>query len=308
MLCFFILLSSYLLQINRSVIVIDFFLSNLQIPSSKFMVYVICSKETKHRSDRFINRWRSQNFSFSDPVFLPNDISDISHISNVTSLIDFDNYLVDYNTYPVNAYPRMHLLLIIKYLNAIKHFLEKTQAEYIIRITDDVYINFHALPEFLIELDEIIAGRERNILILGNCIDYFQILQGGSGFLLSREAAKVMYNTYHEFLHTVNKPEDWVLSYHFLKINPDITKTRSPRFIGHGFKYMSIPYRNHGKCPSVLKNKSCGRGFYPIKKVVFFHQIKHLVSINFWEEKLKLFPSDLMWYEKNSFTYLCYLK
>jgi len=195
-------------------------------------------------------------------VFLPNNISDIDHISNVTSLSDFEQFFDEYSTYPIYSHSKMHLLLIMKYLNALRHFLEKTQGNYIIRMTDDVYINFHALPEFLIELDTIKAQRDRNILVFGHCIDHHNIVQGGSGYLLSREATKTMYNTYHEYIRSVYDPEDWVLSYQFFKIHPDMTKIRSPRFIGHGFRYIETHYQNHGICPDILKNISCGRGFF----------------------------------------------
>jgi len=292
----------------KSQIVLDFYISNLEISSPQMMVYVVCSNETKKRSETFINRWRSQNLSMVEPILLPNNYSDIEHIPNVSSLINYNQFYENYDTYPTYEDWHVHFLLISKFLNAIQHFLFETQANYIARITDDVFINFPALPEFFIELDTLKAQRDRHILVQAHCLDYFTILQGGSGFVLSREAAKVLYDTRDEFIRSVNIFEDWVLSYHIFKIHPDIAKTRSSRFIGHGFRFLHIPYQNHDYCPRYLVNSTCGRSFSPIKKVVFFHQIKNKIPINFWEESLRLLPYDLMWYEKGDWIQLCFMR
>lgn len=280
------------------------------VNSSSYSTYVICSTDTKDRSLSFLNRWRRESPIDKEPVFLPNDVEDIDHLPNASFVIQSSHIYDEFRTYPELNFLKFNIVLIIKFLSALEHFLYKTDNKYMIRMTDDVYINFPVLLEFFEEVDMLRNKNDRGILIIGNCLKNFEIIQGGSGFLLSREAAFVVYKTYTDLIRTVNYYEDWIETYQFMKIIPEIKNLDSPRFMGHGFLHHQLLLVLRGsnyfvECPVIPNYTNCGESFFPVKKTVYFHQIAKYMTHEYWDNFIINVPDNLLWYQYQGFSLIC---
>jgi hypothetical protein len=94
-------------------------------------------------------------------------------------------------------------ILCSKFIVAIELFL-KTSASWILRICDDTLVNPRTFRDFYDELNSI-GDPLTSRIIQGNVIDRADLsyvyLQGGSGFVFSRCAARELYLQQHRFLN-----------------------------------------------------------------------------------------------------------
>jgi len=208
-------------------------------------------------------------------------------------------------TYPyVRSKPR-NINIMQKMLTSMKYFLEKTDDDYYLRMTDDVYINFPEIPSLLEELKE--KGDPRKIpVIIGHClrINGSTFLQGGTGYLFSRRAAEIFYGHHDQLLRVVNWYEDWVVYTLIQKIVPNYLETGSPLFNAQGMTTeMRVQlergnYTGIQKCPKIVRGSiNCLQYFIQFKKSVFYHQYGFYPKPESWNSMISKAPDNLFWYQ-----------
>jgi len=215
-------------------------------------------------------------------------------------------------TYPLVRTKIGNIDLTIKFISLLKYFLQNTSAAYVLRATDDVYINFDEFPQFL---NEVLTKGDpyTTPIIIGHCMHVRgrTLLQGGSGFLISRKAAELIMLESDQLVASIDMFEDWVIYSTIQRIIKNTSETYSPRFIGHGFSKRdwqlleSQQYEEFPLCPKKFWTVSCQSMLYPLSKVVFFHQFGYEPGPERWINATKKVPQNLMWYQSWYYSRLC---
>ena len=228
---------------------------------STVMLAVVSSNSSIKRAESFYRHFHTkieQNKHIKKFLFFT--IQDKNHfLYNFSGKIHPFVYEV-LDTVPIPDTKPIYRDLANKFASIIRTFLEETDCDYLIRITDDVYINFDKFEDFMKEITSYGDPRKKN-LIVGDVLLLLEMLpfiQGGSGFVISRKAAMNFMSGDFDFLRTTNYEEDQSASHYALKytyLKP------SMRFIGHVML-------------SLQDNKTrCTAPYYPIGDVVFFHHL-----------------------------------
>ena len=232
----------FLCHISIIIMIIGFFLlQNLFLKELNFFFHknhdifigVMSSNSSFHRAKEFEDLWKkSLVFTAQYKIFT----SDIFQTGNPNHInLNLHQINKDFDTYPLIFIRRNSLDLIFKFYFVLDYFLTHSKNEYLIRLTDDVFINFNKLSNFLFEIDQNRFLTKNNLVIKGFCIYTSQFfLQGGSGYFFSRKAAIVFKKIYYDLLRTNSVYEDWVVGSYIMKINPSFSTSHSNKFIGHG--------------------------------------------------------------------------
>jgi hypothetical protein len=222
--------------------------------------------------------------------------------STVPSDISFDAWFVNFTSYndtirhflyPPDEFREVMLLnrkirrfrrdldLGSKFFFALLFFLQNTSAHWVYRATDDTIVNFANLGPFMRWL-----GRRtdplRNTAVVGHCIDVkrFSYLQGGSGILLSRAAARRLVWHREWFMATLAQPEDVYFAKLLARTGISLANTTCPYFIGHD---IYVHHRNMfwnrtlhllPRCPDrkSIWVRRCRSFVAPLADLVFWHQ------------------------------------
>ena len=249
---------------------------------------------------------KSKNIDFK---FFTSDV-----FSNVTDL-NYQNLDLTLpkniaNTYPVHSNHSISIDLIYKYFVMLKIFIYSPH-HYFLRLTDDVYVNFEFIDQYIYELSKEESQRFNSILIQGNCLNTSEILlQGGTGYLLSKSAAIVLLKIFPEILSVNNNWEDWILGSFFLKIEPNPLLLNSNRFIGHGFSYLTFLQHKFKfmflTCPKSFQTISCSRSLNKLKDVYFYHQLHGYHSPYEIEDMLSYYKAEnIFYYQSKQHLQIC---
>lgn len=166
-------------------------------------------------------------------------------------------------------------------------------------------------------MDDLSSKSINQVVITGHCLALGSenLLQGGTGYFLSRNAAYAMQQSFVDLIRIINKWEDWVIYTIFLKAVGSVENTHSHRFIGHGIenadknKILQKEY-TFNKCPTHPLNKdsirNCVSKFYKLEEVVFYHNLWGYVSQNDWHKIVNNIPEHAMWHQEWS-AHICIL-
>jgi hypothetical protein len=213
--------------------------------------------------------------------------------------------------------------LLAKFFFSLNFFLANTTAAWFWRGTDDVVINFQALPLFIAGLlARYDASREA--VYAGNCIHgqsgplNSPFMQGGAGYLMSRCACERLVPYAQTLMLESFFEEDQYLGQFLvntLGVQPwDMT---SSHFIGYHFtenEMVAIISGNYSalpKCPvitaSPMDKQLCRRFLRPLKQIVFFHQSCLPFSNSTLELARAVFsaPVQLNWWVFNYMPQVC---
>jgi hypothetical protein len=139
---------------------------------------------------------------------------------------------------------------------SLNFFLSDRTQPWFYRGTDDTIFNFRRLPSFISELEEI-YDPQTEFVVRGDCVVYNNgpvYLQGGSGFLCSRAAAKLIVKNLDRFLEMWTMAEDTTFGRFLDEIGIGVRNSCSGAFMGHGpisltVRTNSNPTRFMKTCP-----------------------------------------------------------
>jgi hypothetical protein len=207
--------------------------------------------------------------------------------------------------------------LLAKLFFAIDFFFENTSARWLWRGTDDVIINFALLGGLVESLD----ARHRaaaEFVVIGNCqVDMFaaghpRLLQGGSGFMMSRfAAAKVRAQAQH-IMRTGYSYEDHSLG-RLLTAMGAGGEIASDGFLGSTMSsadkdmFLRGNFERMAACKATRPADACGQFLSPVRRVVFFHQMRMNVGDKLFALAQSVFaaPADIMWYMLHGLPFFC---
>jgi hypothetical protein len=288
-------------------------------PNSKLLIGIV----TVPHSTRFIDLMQTWGFQFErDPfasglVFLSTDPKKFPNETNIEYHSIYPDYL---QTVPIqdriyNDRDKFYLNMPMQYnigtkqLEFLKYFLENTSANWFVRITDDVYVNRYRLPEFLRELNEK-YNPTTDFYIGGCCLDYVKepLLQGGSGFVVSRYAAQLFLAQDLEWLRTMAYYDDWHFSRAIPMIGLSLHEASSGRFIGHPQrKWERLRYflGSLRSCPELKALPFCASLLTRVSDTIFFHDDQKHYSEFRWFRYVHTIPDDVYWYQNGVSAALC---
>jgi hypothetical protein len=132
---------------------------------------------------------------------------------------------------------------------SLDFFLRERDQPWFYRGTDDTIFNFRRLPSFISELEKEYDPLTDRI-VRGDCVIYKKspiYLQGGSGFLCSRAAARLIASYLDLFLEMWTMAEDTTFGPFLDVIGIGVRNSCSGAFMGHGAATLSIRTKNDPK-------------------------------------------------------------
>jgi hypothetical protein len=162
---------------------------------------------------------------------------------------------------------------------ALSFFLNERSIPWFFRGTDDTIINFRRMPSFLAELESE-YDPYNDAVVRGDCVVYKDspiYLQGGSGYLCSRAAARLIADNLNMFLSMWIMAEDTTFG-PFLDALGIVRKSCSGAFMGHGPNVMSVPSkldpaRYARACPPLnLSRWPVPHHLARVKDILVFHK------------------------------------
>ena len=304
----------------------SYYLTDKEIsdPNQKLLIGVVTVPNSKRFADFInLNRFRYLNDHFiSGTIFSRLNSTKYPNFINLDDTIDLRNYLStlplikkswnDRDLFWVNM--QMQFDLIFKLISFLRYFINNSTANWLVRYCDDVFLNRHMIPDLLRYLNSKYDPTQ-DFYVGGACIDYIKepILQGGSGYIISKYAAKLILSNAMDFLRDISYYEDWEFSRLLPKIGFPVCNGTNPFFIGHSAKPFSKWMSKLGftslfpKCPANLpKLDSCQRVMPRMRDIVFFHDQHQVFSIRDIYHFLNYIPDNLYWYQNGESASLCF--
>jgi hypothetical protein len=144
---------------------------------------------------------------------------------------------------------------------SLSYFLEKRREPWFFRAIDDTVINLRRVRSFLNGLNAEFDGR-RDVIVRGNCVVFQGIIyiQGGSGFVCSRAAARLLNNV-TRFLAQWRIAEDTTMGPFLDSLGIGARNCCSGAFMGHGSG-------RHSELPSVKQCPGHDWARAPLPRIV----------------------------------------
>jgi hypothetical protein len=169
--------------------------------------------------------------------------------------------------------------LAVKFFFALSYFLNNSTARWFFRGTDDTYINFNALLAYFQQLEKKF-NPEIEFVFRANCVGSDEYPQGGSGYLLSRAAARILEPHCQTFLSGIRHAEDVDLQTFLPKFGITMFNITDEAFNGHGFSNDDIKrlknrqYHLLPQCSRVddITTDGCRPFLSPVRQIVFYHE------------------------------------
>jgi hypothetical protein len=131
---------------------------------------------------------------------------------------------------------------------SLTYFLEERNEPWFYRGIDDSFVNMRRLPSFISELSEQFDPLS-DLVLRGDCVvsNGVRFIQGGSGFLCSRAAARRL-NNISEFLRLWSGAEDVTMARLIDAVGIGVRESCSGAFMGHGPDFLDEA-ANAERCP-----------------------------------------------------------
>jgi len=220
----------------------------------------------------------------------------------------FLNYKKRENRTVLENYYVYHKLDMTLRMMQIKHFLEKTNTDWLLMINEKSIIYDQRFKEMIKGFLDLLNPRD-NVLVYGNCLDIPDgpFLGKNSGYLISRKAGEQIY-----------KWISWIIGYQFVpeeirftdiikKLGLRMSDTSSGFFLENSFSKedldaIKLTRQSLSKCPPFNPQITCGRDFFSLNSIA----ISHNFSLNSLDMILgRKHPSNVYYYMNNSQPVLC---
>jgi len=198
---------------------------------------------------------------------------------------------------------------------AAEYMIEKTDAKWLLVLTDDVWANVKRLVWFMEHIHEEKGDPYNNVLLEGHCIDRnaeYNFIQGGSGFIMSRKAAEKFMTFGPKWVSETSLPDDVHFSSAVQRLGLSIKQCTSGHFIGHGLIHYQADAITSRKwdtlpnCPGSVNNVYCASGIYKLQDLMVFHYIPTSWK-NFHIGKVisEGIPDNIFWYQTGDTPNMC---
>ena len=117
----------------------------------------------------------------------------------------------------------------LKRITGMKYFLYNTTCDYYWTLTDDIAIDLHGLNNVIKDLERQYDPNKDNVM-MGQ--SHWKFIQGGTGILLSRKAAKIINERSLEWLLRVSRYDDVETDKWRVYLGLSIPETYSPYMFG----------------------------------------------------------------------------
>ena len=200
-----------------------------------------------------------------------------------------------FRTIPSENYSHLEKKRIFDYFELIKFFVINSTDALLFRAQDDIFFNLNALIPLKKRLSSI-SNPYRDPFVFGQFFPCLNVIQGGSGYLISRQAANFVLSDTFEVIRTITGDiyDDWLESFQLIKVTQNIAGIHSHLFFGHYFMDDDRKRLLTGNFSSL---KKCRRRNHYLRDIFFFHEIfisKEFSKINIFEVTKKI-PSFLGW-------------
>ena len=281
---------------------------------SNLFIGVITSSSSLERAKKFhsySNQHKKKNIYIS---YYTSDDLKVPELNIIN--LNMNSLQNQFETYPYVVRSEGSLNIVFKFFYILKDFLENNNYKYLIRLTDDVFINYPKIEEYLVKLDYLENSRSNNVFIQGCCLIVGEsfILQGGSGYLLSKKSANAMFQIYTDIIRVNNNWEDWIISEFLQKLEPDLSLIASKQFLGHGLQQnrfnelQNKQYTNFQSCNLEFQYHNCYKGNNLLKDLIFFHQAFGYHEFPILEQILLEIPNNLYFFQDGMYSEICIVK
>lgn len=150
-------------------------------------------------------------------------------------------------------------------------------------------------------------------VLKGHCVSYCvqkYYLQGGSGFVFSRKAAEILFQSRSEWGSNVTFFDDYLASVWCSILKIDHKDTASGGFVGHFFPenekqiIRNYEYHNLPDCPKKYRNHHCGNTMYRLNEISVTHDAEKGRPYPHYEGFTKA-PSNIYFYMDTCYPKIC---
>ena len=192
-----------------------------------------------------------------------------------------------------------------------RYFIQHSTASFCFNTCDDVMLDIEKINKFGALLSQRF-DTEKDIAFIGNCepAGKAPYIQGGSGFIMTRAAAREFLRVASTWIAQTRGPDDVELERMLNLINLSSYHAMSPYFVGHPF----IPLGNQTfdlnkipECPIAWENK-CGQGVHRFDDIVLIHESDISKHRTIWRNYLTIKndnESIYGWYDIWPTAYAC---
>ena len=188
-----------------------------------------------------------------------------------------------------------------KDVEILEYFYYNTTSEWLVRLTDDAFVNINNLENLMIEISNL-GNPLIEPILQAHCIDYKvrPVFQGGSGILMSRKAVQLFLSNAEEWLRGLYHFEDWHFADFIFKLGISFDKISSDRFLGHSFSQQDLFDLLHGykfhfpKCINSRPN-FCLHKPRKISDLVFLHDMSRKTTQIQFKDFFNKYKGDLYW-------------
>ncbi|EAX84706.1 hypothetical protein TVAG_448600 [Trichomonas vaginalis G3] len=206
--------------------------------------------------------------------------------------------------------------LLKKFIATLEYFVEKTDANWMMRPTDDVFINPRDWPNSLINTLADFPNPDLIPYLLGDCRmeGTHQLVSGGSGQIVSRAAAKLFIkNKEMLFTEPATKWEDYIIT-KMAEEKLNLKKFSFPRISGYSFpksQYDAIIQDNFSVIPECNYNDQedvgCTKGMQKLNDLIIWHQYwsRSDPMISEMYQIINKIPNNVVWYHVKDGIKIC---
>jgi hypothetical protein len=198
----------------------------------------------------------------------------------------------------------------VKRITSLRYFLTQTTGPFYIFTTDNAYIWVKNIQYLVSKMHRENITRGTHFL-WGNCMasGEREFIQGGSGYLMSRETAKRLLNIAAVWLPTVSRSED--VAFERAMNMVDLTARTSASEFVMG-QYINWPQQDAmedfnlstiASCSTAIP-EGCRPFLFPFNKIVVLHRLS---GHRFPRPPRPVydFPDNLFWYQRTTHAYFC---
>jgi hypothetical protein len=161
---------------------------------------------------------------------------------------------------------------------AFNYHAEESDADWMIRATDDMVINFDLFPEYIRDL-QMRYDPKKDVVVRGDCIHFNEWIypQGGSGALFSRAASTLLARDHALMIGRWIESEDISLGVYMQAKGVNVSLMADAHFLGLGWKNLDhfdeVVSGTRERCPVPEPERTdCQRVFVsPLMDTVFYH-------------------------------------
>lgn len=170
-------------------------------------------------------------------------------------------------------------------------FLKNTKADFFINPTDDVFVDTSRIDKLAYILGKK-YNTENDSVLLGDCIIGGYMIQGGSGYIMSRKMARKFVKYSKKWLNESKGPDDVEIRRFLSYVKKTASDTSSPYLSGRGFIGLESTNFDASKlsiCPKYF-DKTCNIGINKLEDTFLMHpNLRNITKdLTVWSNFLKL--------------------